>query len=310
MDFYESLIAQAQPVAVEPSETSYFSAPGVGLDPRLIRNGKLVPAVRSSILRILFEHLKNHYYSPEAYVQAWLAGSGISYQWTAARTPADLDCLVGVNYLLFRQANQQYKALSDKQIADMFNENFKNELHALTDNFLNAFELTFYVNVASDIKTIKPYAAYSITNDDWVVTPEIHKPPVNKFWDQVVLRDTSMTNEILVRYSKALSELGNAPTDTARRNAEAALKLAVDQGAAVFDVIHHGRKSAFSPAGQGYMDIANYRWQAGKQAGTIQALKKLKDIATKSRKSFEEQTYGMELPDANTLIRRALTGRK
>jgi hypothetical protein len=58
------------------------------------------------------------------------------------------------------------------------------------------------------------------------------------------------------------------------------------------------------------MDIANYRWQAGKQAGTIQALKKLKDISTKSRKSFEEQTYGMELPDTSTLIRRALTGRK
>jgi hypothetical protein len=310
MDFYEALVAQAQPVSVEPSETSYFSAPGAGLDPRLIRNNKLIPAVRSSILRILFDHLKQHYYNPEAYVQVYLAGSGISYQWTAARTPADLDCLITVNYLLFRQANQEFKGLSDKQISAMFNDNFRKFLHPLTENFLDAFELTFYVNVNPSIKAIKPYAAYSVTNDDWVVTPEINKPPINKFWDEVVSRDTNMTNEILSRYSKALSELGNATNDQARRNAEFALKTAVDQGAAVFDVIHEGRSSAFSPEGKGYMDVANYRWQAGKKAGTIQALKKLKDISTKSRKSFEEATYGLELPDASTLIRRALMGRK
>jgi len=309
MDFYAALVAQAHPVAVEPSETSYFSAPGAGLDPRLIRSGKLVPAVRASIMRILFEHMQRHYKNPESYTQIWLAGSGVSYQWTAARTPADLDCLVGINFLAFRQANLAYKALSDKQIADMINENFRAELHPLTNNFLDAFELTFYVNPTSDIRNIKPYAAYSVTNDEWVVVPEVMKPPVNKFWDSVIARDTSMTNEILSRYSKALSDLGTASTDTARRNAEAALKLAVDQGAAVFDVIHQGRGSAFSPSGQGYMDIANYRWQAGKAAGTIQALKKLKDISVKSRKSFEEATYGMELPDASTLVRRALTAK-
>jgi len=310
MDFYAALVSQAQPVSVEPSETSYFSAPGAGLDPRLIRNGKLVPFVRSAILRILFEHLKRHYYNPEAYVHVYLAGSGISYQWTAARTPADLDCLISVNYLLFRQANQEYKALSDKQIAALFNENFREDLYPITKNFLDAFELTFYVNVNQDIKSIKPYAAYSITNDDWIVTPEVHKPPVNKAWNQVVLRDTAMTKDIVARYSKALAELGSATNDTARRNAEAALKLAVEQGSAVFDVIHEGRRSAFSPSGKGYMDIANYRWQAGKAAGTIQALNKLKDIGTKSRKSFEASTYGMELPDASTLIRRALIAKK
>ena len=32
MDFYSALASQATPVSVEPSETSYFSAPGAGLD--------------------------------------------------------------------------------------------------------------------------------------------------------------------------------------------------------------------------------------------------------------------------------------
>ena len=309
MDLYAALAKQAIPVALEPSETSYFSAPGAGLDPRLFRDNKFVPSVRSAILRILFDHLRNHYYNPEGYTSVWIAGSGVSYQWTAARTPADLDCLVGINYLMFRQSNPEYKALSDKQIADMFNEDFRKDLHPATSNFLDAYELTFFVNVKSDIRQIKPYAAYSLTNDDWTVQPEVKAPPRNKMVEQKVARDVSMTTDILSRYSAALTAIGSAPTDTARRNAEAALKLAVEQGVALFDEIHKGRTYAFSPSGLGYTDPSNYRWQAGKEAGSIQALRKLKDIATKSKKDFEAQTYGMQLPDVNTLIRRAVGGR-
>lgn len=310
MDIYEKLAAQAVPVTIEPSETSYFSAPGSGLDPRLFINGKLVPSVRASILRVLLDHLKTHYYSPENYITVWLAGSAVSYQWTAARNPADLDCLIGVNYLLFRQSNPEYKALSDAQIAAMFNADFREDLHPLTKGFMDVFELTFYVNVKSDIRSIKPYAAYSLTHDDWTVQPELKAPPRNKMWEQRVARDTSMVTEILGRYSQALDSLGRAPTDTARRNAEAALKLAVEQGAALFDEIHRGRTHAFSASGQGYADIHNYRWQAGKQAGIVQALRKLKDISVKGRKAFEESTYGMTLPDVDTLVRRALGARR
>lgn len=309
MDFYEKLAKHSVPISVEPSETSYFSAPGVGLDPRLFRANKFIPSVRASILRILFEHLRNHYYSPEAYTSVWLAGSGVSYQWSAARLPADLDCLLGIDYVMFRQSNPEYKSLSDKQIADMFNQDFRKELHPLTNNFLGAFELTFYVNVKSDILQIKPYAAYSLTHDDWTVRPEIKAPPKVKRAEQMVARDTSMTADILSRYSAALTTIGSATTDVARRNAEAALKLAVEQGVALFDEIHKGRSYAFSPSGLGYSDAANYRWQANKEAGNIQALRKLKDIATKSKKEFEVETYGMELPDVNTLIRRAIGGR-
>ena len=118
-----------------------------------------------------------------------------------------------------------------------------------------------------------------------------------------------MTTEILSRYSKALTAIGSATTDHARRNAESALRLAVEQGSALFEDIHSGRKAAFSPEGQGYSDIANYRWQAGKSAGTVQALKKLKDISTRSRKEYEQSTYGMELPTTDTLIRRTMLGK-
>lgn len=310
MNFYDALIAQAHPVEVEPSETSYFSTSTAGLDPRLFREGKFVPAVRSSILRILFDYLKANYQSPEAWATVWLAGSAVSYQWTAARKPADLDCLIGINYLMFRQANETYKAFSDKQLADMLNEGFRNDLHPLTDDFLNAYELTFYVNVKSNILDIKPYAAYSLTQDDWTVQPELKTAPSNKSAERRADLDKSMTVEILSRYSRALSDVGAATTDTARRNAESTLLLAVQQGAALFEDIHSNRRNAFSPNGLGYADPANYRWQAGKALGTVQALKKLKDIHAQGKKTFEQNTYGMELPNTDTLIRRAMLGGK
>lgn len=310
MDIYAKYAAQAKPIAVEPSQTSYFSAPGAGLDPRLFINGKIVPSVRASVLRILLEHLKRHYQNPESFMTVWLAGSAVSYQWGANRVPADLDCLIGINYLTFRQSNSQYKALSDAQIASMLNEGFREELHPNTKAFLNAFELTFYVNVRSDIRSIKPYAAYSLTHDDWTVQPEVKAPPKNKAWEQRVARDTNMTTEILSRYSEALDKISQSTTDSARRNAESTLKNAVEQGAALFDEIHKGRGYAFSPSGQGYADPNNYRWQAGKQTGTVQALRKLKEISVKGRKAFEESTYGVALPDASTLVRRALGARR
>jgi hypothetical protein len=309
MDIYSTLATNATPVELEPSESSYFSIPAGALDPRLFRDSKLIPHVRSAILRILFDHLKAYYQNPESFATVWLAGSAVSYQWSAARTPADLDCLIGLNYLKFRQSNQQYKGLSDQEIASMLNDYFRTELHPVTSNFLDAYELTFYVNVKSDIRAIKPYAAYSLTADDWTVTPETKAPPKNKAYELRVSKDTSLTVDILKRYSTAFTAVQAAPNDVARRNAEAALKLAIDQGAALFEDIHHGRTYAFSSAGSGYSDVANYRWQAGKQVGTVQALKKLKDISTQSRKEFEARTYGMELPDAGTLVRRALGGR-
>lgn len=305
MDFNAALVKQATPVSIEPSETSYFSAPNAGLDPRLFRDNKIIGSVRNGILSILFDHLRRHYYNPEAYIHVWLAGSGVSYQWAANRSPAELDCLVGVDYIAFRKSNTKFVGLSDQEIASMFNEDFRAELYPHTENYLDSFELTFYVNVATDIRTIKPYAAYSLTDDDWTVEPS--EPSINpkRDWERKVARDENMAVEILDRYSNALANIGTATTATARINAEAALKLAVEQGAALFEDIHHGRGAAFSPSGMGYADYANYRWQAGKKAGLVQALKQLKDISTKTRQEFEAQTYGMELPSAKVLVRRA-----
>lgn len=305
MNYYETLAQTAQPVDVEQSETSYFSKPNEGLDPRLFRSGNLLPAVRQAILTLLVNHLELGYNEPSAWATAYLAGSGVSYQWSAHREPADLDCLVSVDYVQFRQSNQEYKGWSDKEIASEINQGFRNELHPRTDNFMSAYELTFYVNLNPNITEINPYAAYSVTDDTWVVPPTKEQANVRPEWASAIERDRAMATEIIKRYATALDQVKNSKNDAMRINAEAHLANAVHQGSALYEDIHSSRSSAFNPGGHGYNDFANYRWQSGKQTGVVHAMKKLHQVSAEASSRFSKETYGMELPDAATLLRRA-----
>lgn len=290
---------------LEPAETSYFSTPNAGLDPRLFRNGKLTSTVRSAILQLLFTHLNEDYTGSSSWATVWLAGSGVSYQWAAQRDPADLDCLVGINYPLFRQSNTQFSRLSDREIAQTLNEGFRSRLQPLTERFMGAFELTFYVNVKSNIVDIKPYAAYSVTEDNWTVAPQSITPESNPEWDKNVDKDRLQTIEILSKFISAKNKHETATNEAVKANARSEMRLAMSQAAALFEDIHGGRAAAFSPTGEGYLDYANYRWQSGKKTGAVQALKSVKAEMEASDTEFNTKTYGVDLPDARTLVRRA-----
>jgi hypothetical protein len=160
-----------------------------------------------------------------------------------------------------------------------------------------SYEVTFYVNPgATDIRAIKPYAAYSLKYDDWTVPadPNAHAPQ-NPEWDNAADRDTSAAQMIHTRFEAAHMDLTSARGDAQRRNAEARMAAAYGQGLALFDDIHLGRRAAFKPGGEGYADWANYRWQAAKRNGTIDALRAVREYAESLP----------SLPDADTLIRRA-----
>ena len=297
--------AQEQGVQIVASETSLFSTPQEHLDPRLFRNGKIIPSVRSGVLAALYGHLNLLFSDAEAWTTVWLAGSGVSYQWAAQRTPADLDCLIGVDYIAFRRANTNLKSFSDREIAATINEGFRQLLHPQTSNFLGEFELTFYVNVISDITKINPYAAYSLTADDWTVAPSnaVESFPPDYF--EKAGKDVRMAQDIISRYQQALNDMSVARNEPSRLNAKARAQLATQQASHLFEEIHGGRGVAFMPSGGGYRDYANFRWQYGKSQGIVQALKQLRDMQKNERKAAERALYGAELPDAATLIRRA-----
>jgi hypothetical protein len=291
-----------------PGSTSYFSAPASQLDPKLFDENGLKPWARSGILSILFDYLGTHYANPQQWAHVWLAGSGVSYQWEAAREPGDLDCLIGIDYVKFRQGNPGFSGFSDQEIAQQFNEEFNTHIMPNTRNW-EGYELTFYVNPQSDIRDINPYAAYDLTADTWTVEPERNpQPPYSRAWEQRAQRDHEMAEEMVKRYSGSLNELKNATNPAHRVNAERKLNQAADQAIAFFEDIHSGRKIAFSKIGSGYADYNNYRWQAGKKSGAIQALRSIKDQRKSVEASHQKETYGVELPNTSALIRRTLRG--
>jgi len=293
---------------IMPGSTSYFSAPSTELDPNLFQGEGLKDWVRSGILSMLFEYLSQNFSAPESWTHVWLAGSGVSYQWAAARDPGDLDCLVGINYISFREKNQEFKSFSDQEIAKTLNEGFNAELMPKTRNW-EGYELTYYVNPQSDIRDINPYAAYDLTRDSWTVRPDRSpQPPYSRAWENHVQRDHDNAVEMVKRYTEALNEVRNSSNPAYKINAERKLKLATEQAVAFYDDIHQSRHIAFSKIGSGYADYNNYRWQAGKRSGAIQALRSIKDTQTAYESGKQKEIYGMELPTTDTLIRRAIRG--
>lgn len=283
--------------------TSYFSAPATELDPTLFSGRSIKSWVRSGIISILNDFMGRKYQQAQLWTHPYLAGSGVSYQWTAAREPKDLDCLIGINFIQFRKANTDYAGLSDKEIADQLNEQFHDELQSTTENW-NGYELTFYALTNEDIRTIKPYAAYDLKYGEWIVTPDPNQaPPSNPEWDNVVSNDSTTAASIESKFTTSMQDIKYSRNDAIRRNAENNLTMAAAQGNALYNEIHTNRSIAFSNEGEGYSDFHNYRWQAGKRSGAIQSLRKVREHMMKTLQT--NNPYGVELPDASTLIRRA-----
>jgi len=293
-------------VSMVGSATSYFSKPEDKLDPNIFVGEKMKPWIRNSLLRMLNDFLSKKYYSPFTWATVWLAGSGASYQWSASRSPGDLDVLIGVDYETFRKEHTDYMGLSDTEISKMLNDDFREGLMPATKNW-EGYEVTFYVNPgATDIRVIKPYAAYDLTHDEWTVHPDpAAQAQYEPVWEQAAQRDKEKAMEIVANYSRLTTNLSEAKNDATRRNAEFLLINLLEQATALYDDIHGSRKLAFSKTGEGYGDFYNYRWQAGKRLGTVSALQKLKEFYEDYKEEQQSTTYGVELPDIRTLVRRA-----
>lgn len=316
------------PITVKEGESGYFSTPDTQLDPRLFLNPEhMRPPVRTWILTTLYAFWGKRYHRPRDWSKVWVAGSGISYQWKAARGNGDLDVLVGVDFDKFRMANPDYSAFSEYEMADHFNTELKTELWPRTADTVignsgdvngtslgdlsGHFEVTFYVNPnASDIREIHPYAAYDLTSNHWTVKPPVlpaHPMDLypKQFW-QAVDRERKTATGMISRYNGYTRQLkAMQPGSPGWLNTMHQMSLTVDQAKALFDDIHLGRKNAFSPNGGGYGDWYNFRWQAHKQDGTLAALNALAGAAHDARIQHETETYGAPLDDAHTALEKA-----
>ena len=310
-EFYLSKLSEeSEDPAVSAGSSGYFSAPETTLDPKIFEGKRMLPEVRSWVLTTVYDFWATKYNGAHHWSTVWAAGSGISYQWAAARGNGDLDILIGVDFTKFFTYNPMYSGLSEKDMANHFNVQFHDELWPLTAAW-NGFEVTFFVNEgAQDIRDIHPYAAYNITHDTWTVSPPKLPPEPRTrypqiYWD-AVNREKEQVNKLVVEYKMHhLQSQLSAPGSAHWLNSISAQRAVVNRATALFDDIHLGRRNAFGPDGEGYGDYYNFRWQAHKEAGTIDALRTLKSLHDKATVAAQEATYGQRLDATDAMITRA-----
>lgn len=267
-------------ITLTPGQSGYFSKPSPTLDPHLFNSKEqLYPDVRSRITRPLYEYLGLKYRNPESWTMAWLAGSGISYQWAASRGNGDLDVLFGIDFNQFVNDNPEYRWYDRGEIANMIDADLKDRLWPMTAHEpfyfgefdIQYYEVTYFLNqyVEDDpdsIVNIKPYAAYNLNYDEWTVRPpkipNIHHP---QEYEAAADANREAALALITRYN-------NIGTGV---NAENHRKFIRTQAQNLFDTIHLGRKNAFSQHGEGYGDYYNYQWQRAKQDGIVNALNEL-----------------------------------
>lgn len=277
MSFYDQ--------AAQQGGSGFFSAPSDSLDPSLFDGMHLHDGVREWLVLTLAHGLGQylHLGGVNDWLHAWLAGSGITYQWHADRGNGDLDVLFGVDMPGFVHYNPEYQGIPERDIANYSDSVLKQKLWpktARTRFGQQEYEVTFFwaPGVGSRIEHIHPYAAYDLVSDAWVVTPpalpDDPRALYPQEWYDAAERDSKAASYLSTRHA-SLSKVISSTDPGATRwvNATAEIARVRQSAMSLFDEIHGGRQEAFGEQGHGYGDVHNFRWQASKQSGAVSALK-------------------------------------
>jgi hypothetical protein len=297
--------------------SSYFESPHRSLDPSLfLPSEQLHPDVRARLLTMLEDGLNTalNLIGIEHWLNAWLAGSGITYQWEGGE--GDLDVLFGVQMAKFVHHNPLFTGIPEAAVAEWVNTKLKQVVWPATAHTRfrdRTYEVTFFWNPGTDdsIENIKPYAAYDLRRDAWVVRPpELPHDPRSLYpseWYEAAGRDVDAAETIIRRHDNLTQQLAStSPTSANGRNAGAELVRVRQSARALFDEIHLGRRQAFGEQGHGYADWDNFRWQHAKATGVVPALRKLTEDAKAASEAQDTRLYGGPIDAADTIITREM----
>lgn len=214
-------------------------------DQRLFDGDHLKPEIRSEIMQRVDSFMRPRYREWPSWTKVYFAGSEAA-QWQPFN--GDFDILIGIEYDRFRKENPQYADMDDVAISVMLTDGMRKTINV--DGFwftlrdgrkVGPFDRTFYVNPDSyDIRRLKPYAAYNVTDDTWAV----HPLQVPKDWDATHLPESYWTYaEALLNEIRAI---GTLPPEERHRMA-----------ANLWEELHTHRSDAFGPNGKGLFDLSN-----------------------------------------------------
>ncbi len=223
-----------------PSERLFAPTKG-GVDPRLFNPETRVmkASVRAAVAVWVNEFFERHGYQIGGnWFRTYLAGSQAS-EWYGNN---DFDILVGIEYDRFRRMHMNLAHLSNEEIGAKINGEFREDFndeqwHPPFDRDAE-WHLTGYINPNSwDIRKIKPYAAYNVTDNVWAVDP-IHEPTGHYF------------NTTEMYYFEGVA----AQVRSALNLHEPQRRIRCTQ---LWTFIHTDRSRAFGPHGSGAFDRGN-----------------------------------------------------
>ncbi len=330
---YAQFLAHAVDTSPTPEVTGgasgYFSAPQHGLDPRLFVGGmpdSFRPSVRAWVLDTLYGYWATKYNDPRSWSTVWVAGSGVSYQWAAARGGlGDLDVLIGVDFDDFYAANPKFLGINEADICDIFNLGLHTDLFPSTASVTfpgpagdpsDPYEVTFYVNpLSADIRRIHPYAAYDLTDDRWTVKPPVLPQDPRSLYpaefNASVDAEKTRARSMVSRYQGLRSQMDAVnPGSPGWLNLVTQINIVVSQADALFSDIHSGRRNAFSSTGAGYGDYYNFRWQSHKESGTSQALHALAAVSHEAHQAQASNLYGQDIATSRAALTQASMWRR
>lgn len=244
-------VHEIQATAIREPSARLFG-PTHGLDRRLFDGEHLKPDVRRYILETLGEFWKGrHGVDWDEWARVYFAGSEAS-EWTSETLEGngDFDVLIGVDYDAYRgHQSTSGPQKTDEEITDelnaelrMLDEKTKNVMIPVDGERVGPFQATWYVNHDSlDIRKIKPYAAYDVTNNVWAV-----KPPHLESWS---IQDFPE--------GKAFLDEAHAVAAYVRAIMEMPEPYRSQQGNALWEHLHSDRSRAFGPQGEGWYDPGN-----------------------------------------------------
>lgn len=289
--------------------SGFFSAPSETLDPNLFFSGdELREEVRQCVTGNFLAWMTHSGWRihPD-WTHLWLTGSGVSYQWAADRGNGDLDVMVSIDVVPFRDANPEVQGWGEDDIAQYLTMKWQADLWprmANTQIGERTYEVTYYWNsgTGQDIRHIGPYAAVNVKNGKWIVRPpKLPQDPSSLYpteWFDVTQADHDAASGLFQEYGRRMAET-LSPSPAARVNADAALKRLAAEARALYDDIHLGRHGAFGPQGTGYGDFRNFRHQRAKQLGVYDALRLLIKPAEEVQADEETRLYGQPILPAD-----------
>lgn len=226
----------------------YWGPNSAQVDQRLFDGDRLRPEIREDILGRVGRVLGRKYLDWQRWTRVYFAGSQAA-QWTDENGEGngDFDILIGIDWPEFRKEYPQAEGTDDQIAAELTTKLWHQanisdyRFHLKDGRTVGPFDRTFFVNPrAWDIRALKPYAAYDVTNDTWAVKP-IQVP---KDWGTGSLPSSYWGYaDSLV---KEIEAIGTLPPEERHRMA-----------ANLWEELHTHRSDAFGDGGKGLYDLSN-----------------------------------------------------